>query len=528
MKRCELKRLVLALLVVSICVGTSEAQESDNSKADEWTVDNSAGFPVWIASNREVGHISHREIYVYVERENFSESKIVKALSAIASEFPSPETLFLLAYSDRAIVQKAVDRSKIGVTVDFASSPEGNRAARNYGLRTEVRTGGQFRARYWRFPDGREWIDLSPDPDQDHLKRIDLKHSNAEYTEQAGGDLLTAATRGDLEQIKALLDGGFELGTEARNGWTALVCAAGSGQIDVVKLLLENATRQKATQENGNLALVSAAGDGGTEIVGLLLDKGANVNAHNSSDGNGFGDTGLILAAEQGHLGTVQALIGAGAKVDEVNRFGETALMLASIAGYPDIVRVLIQSGAKVDARDEDGATALIAAADDAGVVKTLVDAGADYRLRDKDGMTALMRAISGFQAKKEDALIESGSGKESIAAARSYIVSPTGAAEMYPTFRKEEGYRILSEIYVKLGLKKDAIAASQQAVIELGDHPHLRARLGFTYLAVGDKASAVVQYQMLVAQQASASDEQMKSLYQGWIDALSREISKH
>ena len=91
----------------------------------------------------------------------------------------------------------------------------------------------------------------------------------------------------------------------------------------------------------------------------------------------------------------------------------------------------------------------------------------------------------------------------------------------------KEEGYRILSEIYVKLGLKKKAIETSKEALVVVGERAHLRARLGFTYLDVGDRESALAQYKILRDGAAKARDNDTKRPYQGWVDALLEELNK-
>ena len=64
------------------------------------------------------------------------------------------------------------------------------------------------------------------------------------------------------------------------------------------------AARKELAQENIPYTvegLVSQVEKGNTKVVGWFLAIGMDVNA-----GNEFGETGLMLAAEQGHLEMVQ------------------------------------------------------------------------------------------------------------------------------------------------------------------------------------------------------------------------------
>ena len=94
------------------------------------------------------------------------------------------------------------------------------------------------------------------------------------------------------------------------------------------------------------------------------------------------GRTALHLAAENGHLHTVDALIDAGA--DPKLRYGENELsVLDSSAsnGHVGVVRALLRHGA-VDVNDADstGYTALHMAADNnaKGAIDALIESGAD------------------------------------------------------------------------------------------------------------------------------------------------------
>ena len=63
----------------------------------------------------------------------------------------------------------------------------------------------------------------------------------------------------------------------------------------------------------------------------------------------GGSTTPLIVAAREGHLGTIRILLGAGARVDLAKADGCTPLFIAAQEGELDVVRCLLQHHAAVD-----------------------------------------------------------------------------------------------------------------------------------------------------------------------------------
>lgn len=72
------------------------------------------------------------------------------------------------------------------------------------------------------------------------------------------------------------------------------------------------------------------------------------------------GLTPLLFAARQGHLQSVQALLDAGAKINQVSVGDKTSpLLMAIINGHYDLAKFLVEQGADVKAASENGATPL-------------------------------------------------------------------------------------------------------------------------------------------------------------------------
>jgi ankyrin repeat protein len=231
--------------------------------------------------------------------------------------------------------------------------------------------------------------------------------------------LATAAQRGDLEFLKAILNKGANVNSTDGRGWTPLQWAASHRQKEAVKLLKEHGATMtlplaamfgdteeiqrlvesgadlNARDEQGATALMRAAGNASLDVVKLLLEKGAEVNATSK-----YGRTALLSAVGLGANrrpptkevpDLVRALVDKGADVKAKTQDGETVLMGAASLDEPDIVRNLLEKGLEVNAGDKRGKTALMRSGP--RVAKLLLDNGADFSVKDKDGMTPLMFA---------------------------------------------------------------------------------------------------------------------------------------
>jgi ankyrin repeat protein len=120
--------------------------------------------------------------------------------------------------------------------------------------------------------------------------------------------------------------------------------------------------------------LLEAAWHGQPAEVQALLGAGAHVQ---QADAVGF--TALLHAVQRGHREVVDLLLKAGASPHAVAVGGLTPLMLAAQGGHADMVARLVQSGAQVEAANQEGYSALAFAIlrNDAATVQALLDANA-------------------------------------------------------------------------------------------------------------------------------------------------------
>lgn len=163
-----------------------------------------------------------------------------------------------------------------------------------------------------------------------------------------------AASRGQEEAIRVLLEANSPVNAAAQDGGTALHRAAANGYRGIVETLLSAGADPQRTNHRGESPLFSAISAGDAVLVSLLLEAGT------PAEQVGAGKrTPLHLAAEQGSAEIVALLLARGVPRDPRNYFGGTPLHLAAREGHTEIIRLLVASGVDLLARDNWYRTAL-------------------------------------------------------------------------------------------------------------------------------------------------------------------------
>lgn len=183
-----------------------------------------------------------------------------------------------------------------------------------------------------------------------------------------------------------------------------LVIAASQGNVQVIKLLLDRGADVNASGEYGENSLFRAISTAPNETIRLLLDRGANPNALNVGNG-----TPLERAAERGKVETVQLLLAKGANLRPKPGIGGSMLELS--LRNRAVTKLLLEHGADVNTKNSNNGNSLLAAAvtmiglntlgsrqetaDDAAFVRYLIERGADVNAKDLNGRSVLQVATS-------------------------------------------------------------------------------------------------------------------------------------
>lgn len=97
-------------------------------------------------------------------------------------------------------------------------------------------------------------------------------------TPQGESPLMMAALKGHLALAKRIIERGGDVN---KTGWTPLHYAATTGQIEIIKLLLEEHAYIDAESPNGSTPLMMAAMYGTAEAAKLLMEEGADPTLKN-------------------------------------------------------------------------------------------------------------------------------------------------------------------------------------------------------------------------------------------------------
>ncbi|MBV9506558.1 MAG: ankyrin repeat domain-containing protein [Acidobacteriia bacterium] len=224
--------------------------------------------------------------------------------------------------------------------------------------------------------------------------------------------LLWAVRQDDLKLADALIASGADVNAKNQDGATAMYLACVNGDPAMVERLLKAGVDPNATfLMHGETALMEASRTGNLEAVKLLLEHGAAVNAKETLRQT----TAAMWASEQDHADVVKLLAGRGAdlslrsginepkkrygvnyKGTEYKTGGLTALVLAAREGALTAVQALVEAKADVNQAAGDGSTAMLVAIQNGhyDVATFLLNHGADPNLANEKGWNPLYLAV--------------------------------------------------------------------------------------------------------------------------------------
>jgi len=228
--------------------------------------------------------------------------------------------------------------------------------------------------------------------------------------------LYLASQQGHGSVVQALVKAGSDVKAGTPNGTTPLMVAAASGEVEAVRMLIENGADVNGKDGvRGQTPLIYAAASNRPAVIALLASKGADVKATNkvsdlanlSRESAGFGGnpgvpgggapgqdgpaaaaapavrrapmpgvdrnyqlnelinaqgglTALLYAVRQGYQESTDALLKAGADINQPSAGDKTSpLLMAVINGHFDLAKTLLDKGANPNTFSINGVTPL-------------------------------------------------------------------------------------------------------------------------------------------------------------------------
>lgn len=221
------------------------------------------------------------------------------------------------------------------------------------------------------------------------LLSISTCQTEAQVRPHMQSEFLAAAGRGDAKRLRQYLTCGVDVDTRrSSNGTTALMSAAERGDVAVVSALVSAAANLDLPDDEGKSALHYASANNHADAVRLLLGAGAKVDAKDK-----LLMTPLYFAAIRGNADVASVLMRGGASADLTIEFGWTPLHAAAAYGKADVIKVLLDNGATPDRPAKyDGDTALSLAAYQGSAVSVaaLLAAGANPAHKINSGQSVI------------------------------------------------------------------------------------------------------------------------------------------
>ena len=153
-----------------------------------------------------------------------------------------------------------------------------------------------------------------------------------------------AAMRGNIDDVRALLQKGADVNAAHGDGMTALHWAAERSDAAMAEMLIYAGANVATVTRIGQYTPLHVAGrNGSARVVEMLIEANADVSARTTNSGV----TALHLAAASGNTDVIAALIGQGSDVDaRESKWEQTPLIFAASQNRVDAIRVLLEHGA--------------------------------------------------------------------------------------------------------------------------------------------------------------------------------------
>ncbi|HEV8144865.1 MAG TPA: ankyrin repeat domain-containing protein [Bryobacteraceae bacterium] len=236
----------------------------------------------------------------------------------------------------------------------------------------------------------------------DQVRALLDKKFDPNSATKSGGTTALMLAMPDLEKATLLLDRGAKINARSKTRYSALLVAAQYPHASpVMRMLLArraeiNLPKGAGLPLFGMYPVATATIAGNAEIIPALKAAGDKIDAGVLLLGQGP-ITPLVYAVSFEDSRVVEALLAAGAKLEQTDDDGLTPLNWAAIGNRVETARALIARGANVNHADKKGYTPLHYAASidygDSAMVELLLKSGAKSDLKTGEGATAAQLA---------------------------------------------------------------------------------------------------------------------------------------
>src|SRR5262245_3860406 len=221
--------------------------------------------------------------------------------------------------------------------------------------------------------------------------------------------IFMAAKNGSPRMIEVLLKGGADANSADVNGTTVLMIASTAGNAEAVQVLLKNGANANAKEkQNGQTALMFAAWENRGAVIRALAAAGADMSVTTKTmkleretideNGNPINATANDPDYVRGGDRPRGAAAANAEPPGNLIMGGLTALLIAARDGQMDAVQALVESGVdvnQVSAGDRSSSLVISIANGHYAVAKYLVDHGTNPNLVNIDGLSPLWATVN-------------------------------------------------------------------------------------------------------------------------------------
>lgn len=186
--------------------------------------------------------------------------------------------------------------------------------------------------------------------------------------------LHTAASLGNVEQVKGLIDFGAIVDATDGSHKTPLLLSAEMGKLAVAQTLLARGAHLNAADNKGIMPIHASCINGHCDMVALLMEKGASALSTDSSNKSAleyalgfknFTDSSVLVsiqaamkkkhdaesaaqgcalhrAVQNANIDEIEKLVAEGAQLDELDKVGNSAFHYAAAHTNPEVLKTLL------------------------------------------------------------------------------------------------------------------------------------------------------------------------------------------